>query len=257
MLSKTLIVLLAVMFAMSLVYSEPPKKNPIPDPIMTKKPAGEAPKTVNPPTQRFQDMQIAPKTKSQKSIEQFKPKTAKRGTSYIYPPYQEAWEQIWTKGTGKTGKVLAEHEGYTFHSGSSYAWGMASSRCWLGFSYIPPKTGKYKIGLEAYQEGTLRTYLTSKGEVYAYRNIGVSIEGVDWVGKTISDVYYDRPVGEKNQHFSDWSSVGKEFFLEAGKSYWITGYSEVGGWSSGDVNAWQTTSAVSAIGPFTFEYVGK
>lgn len=252
------VVFLIFVFSMSMVYSDPPKKNSIPDPMMGKKPPVDDGKKVQPPAQRFQDMQITPQTKSLKSKQQFQKKTkARAGFTYIYPPYEEAWEQIWKKGTGQTGKVLAEKDGYTFHSGSSYAWGMATSRCWLGFYYIPPRTGRYNIQLEAYQEGTLRTYLASQGEVYAYRNIGVSIEGVDWAGKTLSDLYFNRPVGEKNHHFADWNTVGKEFTLEAGRTYWITGYSEVGGWSSGDSNAWQTTSAVSAIGPFVIQFLGK
>lgn len=217
-------------------------------------------KTAKGPTKRFKNMKRARLPRSRKFTALIKSKkrsTRNSRATYIYPPFAKAWKQKWEKGTGDVKIANAQTDGYVYHSSNSYDWGMSSSRCWVGFYYTAPKSGYYNIELQAYEEGKMRVCIDNYGEVYAYRNLGVCVEGLDWAGKTISDVYYDYRVGEKKRRFKGWESVNKTFYLNKGKTYWVSGYSEMGGWSNGDTGSWYTVNATCGLGPFQIEYMGN
>jgi len=196
------------------------------------------------------------------SPNQARPKAV--GTVYVDPPYIQGWVQpvqpndpVWVNGTGyiQTAEVQYGSNGYpdgwTYHSGGSYAYGQASSRCWVKCMFTPMKSGNYQVDVSAWQKGSLRGACGYSGsQFYAYRKVGVFVEGLGYGVKTAEEIYFNKPIGTQTRNFDGFATASKTFYLYAGTSYTIWGYTEVGGWSAGDARTWQTTDAVCYIGPF-------
>ncbi len=259
---KNLIVLFVCLVITNFVLAQTP---PPDKPVMQK----QAPVNNNPPLMAQpapKSIQSASKEKATSAMSSTmkkafaKQKTASRGTTILYPPYMNGWVQKWTDGTGYIPFAESQKDqygrptGFTFQGGSSYAYGMASSRCWVSCVYVPSQTGNYEIIVDCYQEGALRAACGySNSEVYAYRTLGIMVEGIGYEARVLSELYFDRPISEQNKRIQEWQSARKTFYLQAGKSYNICAYSEVGGWSAGDSQTYQITNITSAIGPFTIQ----
>ena len=253
--SKKMIIFFLFFIVTSWSYAGGPRKNVIPGPKF-QRPAPSGRTTFKRPSKRFQRFKSVRMRKSNNFSRQLSLKKHRqtKGTSYIYPPYQDAWSQQWSQGTGQVANSSVQKNGYAFHSSNSYAWGMSSTRCWVASYFTAGRSGWYSVKLESYQEGTLRTSLVYSGEVYAYRSIGICVEQ-DCQYKTVQALHFNRPVGEQKRNFRGWCSISKQVYLQAGRTYWVSGYSEIGGWSTGDENTWQTKNAVCGLGPISLQYI--
>ncbi len=185
------------------------------------------------------------------------------GYSEMRPPYEMGLVERWMEGTGYIKQADWQKDaygratGYVFQSSSSYAWGMASSRCWIKTSYYPSMQGWYEITANVYSDGYFQFACGYNGETYMYRNIGVMIDGQGYEAVALGESYMNQPSGVQTLPFKGWNRVTKRFYLYPGQKYMLGGYSEMGGWTSGGTDTWQIVAGTSFIGPFYIQYVGQ
>ena len=184
-----------------------------------------------------------------------KQKSKNNSVSFIYPPYQKSDSESWSEGTGYVRTADAQKDGYTYHSSSSYDWGSATSRCWNIVYFKPIYSGYYRVTVESYQEGRFELNVGRNGQqAYAYRLIGVNVEGLGYYSNMLSE-YYLASKGNQKPSCRGTGYVEKEYYFQAGKTYTLTGYTEVGGWSNGDNTTWYTANVSCTVEPFKVEFL--
>lgn len=185
------------------------------------------------------------------------------GTTYVDPPYIASYIQpssftdpAWVAGTGyiQTAEVQTNSSGFpngwTVHQAGSYAYGKAASRCWVKCMFTPLKTGNYEVSVRVWQQGTLKAACGYSSQAYAYRTVGIFVGGQTYQAVTAEELYLNYKSNMQQRTFNAPTNVARVYTLYAGQTYEIWGYTEVGGWSSGDSSTWQTTDVLSYIGPF-------
>lgn len=186
------------------------------------------------------------------------------GVVYIHPPYIQGWVQpinknnpAWISGTGylATAEVqISPNNSYptgkTFHSSGSYGYGKASSRCWVKISFTPMKTGNYHVQITSWQKGYLQAACGYNSQVFAYRTLGLYIEGLGYQSTTLQEIYLNIRTQKQVQPFNSRAVSSKTFYLYKNRTYNIWAYTELGGWSAGDNRTWQTVNAACYLGPF-------
>jgi hypothetical protein len=176
-------------------------------------------------------------------------------TSFIYPKYQAADTQTWKNGCGHVNEAKAQVTGYVAHDSYSYNYGETGSRCWNIVSYKPEVSGTYRVTVEAYQEGNFKLNVSTNGQqAYAYRLVGINVYGLDYNTNMLDEQYLDSKDSKKTA-FKETGSVSKEYYFQAGKSYTLIGYTEVGGWSNGDDSTWYRAKVKCAIGSFKIDKI--
>lgn len=219
-----------------------------------------APKTskapVQAPTAQFNKAKSLKQAKSATLSSAFANKKSNtRSASFIYPPYQKADSETWAQGTGFIRTADAQKEGYTYHSSSSYDWGSATSRCWNIVYFSPVVSGYYRVTVESYQEGRFELNVGRNGQqAYAYRLIGVNVDGLGYNTNMLNE-YYLASKGNQKPACKGYGYVEKEYYFQAGRTYTLAGYTEVGGWSNGDNTTWHTANVSCTVGPFKVEFL--
>lgn len=175
-------------------------------------------------------------------------------TSFFYPPYQKADAESWAEGTGYIRTADASPDGNTYHSSSSYNWGSATSRCWNDVNYTPAVSGYYRVTVEFYQEGRIELNVGRNGQAYAYNLIGLNVAGLGYNTNMLNEYYLASEDNQKPDCQGN-GSVEKEYYFQAGRTYTLSGYTEVGGWSNGGNTTWNIVNVYGTIRLFKVEFL--